>query len=97
MFSDCYDECSKAIRKIVMLDDYCIYGERENDIGMTNYNRIQQMSIDEMAEWLSDIFDCDNCTEHERLSDNLLLKDEQCDQKCVEHCKEWLMSEVKRK
>lgn len=28
MFSDCYGECSKAIKGIVMPDDFCPYGER---------------------------------------------------------------------
>ena len=30
MFSECYGECSKAIRGIVMPDDFCGLGERRD-------------------------------------------------------------------
>lgn len=78
------DECKNVIDQIVGLPK------------QTNIDRIKAMNVEEMAEWLSDMFDCNDCAEHERLSDNPLSKDERCDQKCVEHCKEWLVSEVKR-
>ena len=55
---------------------------------MTNYDRIKQMNIDEMAEWLSNAFDCNLCIENERLSDNPLLQYEKCDDNCIKHCKE---------
>lgn len=64
---------------------------------MNNYERIKNMSVEEMAEMLSEIWDCNECTEHERLSDNPLLKNENCDNKCFEHCKEWLESEAEDK
>lgn len=60
---------------------------------MNNYDRIKQMNIDEMAEWLSNTFDCNLCVENERLSDNPLLQYEKCDDNCIKHCKEWLESE----
>ena len=60
---------------------------------MTNYESIIHMSVDELAEWLSDIFDCSDCTEYQRLSDNPLLTNERCDGKCDYHCKEWLNKE----
>ena len=31
IFSDCYGECSKAIKGIVQPDDFCAYGERKED------------------------------------------------------------------
>lgn len=64
---------------------------------MNNYERIKNMSVEKMAEKLSEIWDCNDCTEHKRLSDNALLKSETCDNKCFEHCKEWLESEVEDK
>ena len=60
---------------------------------MTNYERIKQMSVEEMTKMLSGMWDCNDCTEHERLSDNPLLKNEVCDNECFEHCKEWLEKE----
>ena len=60
---------------------------------MTNYEYITYMSVDELTEWLNDIFDCSDCTEYQRLSDNPLLTNERCDGKCDYHCKEWLNKE----
>lgn len=57
---------------------------------MTNADRIRAMSDEELAEWLADMFDCHYCSEHERIGDNPLLSAEQCDQKCEQHCLEWL-------
>ena len=61
---------------------------------MTIFEHIKSMSIEQLAEYLKDGFDCCDCSEHQRLSDNPLLKDERCDQKCAKHCKEWLESEA---
>lgn len=62
----------------------------------TNADRIRAMSDEELAEWLADdSWDCHNCSEHERLSDNPLLRDERCDEKCAEHCLDWLQQPVK--
>ena len=41
-------------------------------MNMNNYERIKNMSVEEMAEKLSEIWDCNDCTEHKRLSDNAL-------------------------
>lgn len=61
------------------------------DKTMTNSDRIRAMSDEELAKCLFEIgFDCHLCSEHERLSDNPLLKHEKCDEKCTEHCLEWL-------
>lgn len=56
----------------------------------TNADRIRAMSDEELAKWLADIFDCHDCSEHERLGDNPLLSDEQRDQECEKHCLDWL-------
>jgi hypothetical protein len=57
----------------------------------TNADRIRAMSDEELAKCIYEIgFDCHLCSEHERLSDNQFLRHEKCDEKCVEHCLEWL-------
>lgn len=61
---------------------------------MTNYERIKNMSIEEMASDFADYFNCSLCSEGQRLMDNPLLKDEKCDGNCALYCKEWLESEV---
>ena len=58
---------------------------------MTNADRIRSMSDDELATHLHDIgWDCHLCAEHGRLDNEPLLRGEKCDEKCVEHCLEWL-------
>ena len=58
---------------------------------MTNADRIRSMSDDELATHLHDIgWDCHLCAEHGRLDNEPLLLGEKCDEKCVEHCLEWL-------
>lgn len=63
---------------------------------MTNADRIRAMSDEELAKCIFDIgFDCHLCSEHERLSDNPLLRHEKCDEKCTEHCLKWLQQSAK--
>ena len=58
---------------------------------ITNADRIRSMSDDELATHLHDIgWDCHLCAEHGRLDNEPLLRGEKCDEKCVEHCLEWL-------
>ena len=57
---------------------------------LTNADRVRAMSDEELAHELADIWDCHNCSEHERLDGHPLLREEQCDQKCEQHCLEWL-------
>ena len=65
--------------------------QEENDKPMTNADRIRAMTDEELAKCIFEIgFDCHLCSEHERLSDNPLLRHEKCDEKCTEHCLEWL-------
>lgn len=63
---------------------------------MTNYDNIIHKSVEELAKFLIDEtgWDCNNCSEHHRLSDSPLLRFEKCDEKCTTHCIEWLNSEV---
>ena len=50
---------------------------------MTNYDRIKAMSVEEMADFFAYMFDCNLCSEQQRLSDNPLLEDERCDNNCM--------------
>ena len=57
----------------------------------TNADRIRNMSDEELATHLHDIgWDCHLCAEHGRLDNEPLLRGKKCDEKCVEHCLEWL-------
>ena len=57
----------------------------------TNADRIRAMSDEELAKHLHDIsWDCHLCVEHKRLDNEPLLHGEKCDEKCAEHCLEWL-------
>lgn len=61
---------------------------------MNNYERIKRMSLEEMAIYFADDFHCNLCSEYKRLTDNPLTKDDNCDNQCAKHCKEWLENEV---
>ena len=57
----------------------------------TNADRIRAMSDEELANHLHNIgWDCHLCAEHKRLDNEPLLRGEKCDEKCTEHCLEWL-------
>ena len=57
----------------------------------TNADRIRSMSDEELAKHLVDIgLDCHLCAEHRRLDNEPFLRGEKCDEKCAEHCLEWL-------
>ena len=57
----------------------------------SNADRIRAMSDEELAKHLVDIgWDCHFCAEHLRLDNEPLLRGEKCDEKCAEHCLEWL-------
>lgn len=58
---------------------------------MTIYEKIKTLSLEDMAEFLTEYsFGCDMCEEDERLSDCLPTKDEHCDEQCKKHCIVWL-------
>lgn len=64
---------------------------------MTKFEKIKQMDIDEFAEYLVNIgWDCNFCSEHERLDNEPLLREEKCDEHCVKHCLEWLKMTTKK-
>ena len=57
----------------------------------TNANRFRYMSDEKLAKHLVDIgWDCHLCAEHRRLDNEPFLRGEKCDEKCAEHCLEWL-------
>lgn len=43
---------------------------------------------------LDEIKTHNECSEHHRLSDNPLLKNEKCDEMCKAHCVEWLIKNI---
>ena len=57
----------------------------------TNADRIRAMSDEELAEHIVNVgWDCHFCAEHLRLDNEPLMKEEKCDERCAEHCLEWL-------
>ena len=56
---------------------------------MTNYERIKSMSIDEMADYFNEIFDCCNCP-------NDMFLCEGNGYVCTKYIKQWLESEVEK-
>lgn len=62
----------------------------------TNADRIRAMSDEELATHLHDIgWDCHLCAEHKRLDNEPLFRGEKCDEKCADHCLEWLQQAEK--
>ena len=57
---------------------------------VTNADRIRAMSDEELAEFLECFGLCHYCAEHNRLGYMRLYADAKCDEKCVDHCLEWL-------
>lgn len=56
---------------------------------MTNYDRIKQMSVEEMAEYLSDHWSCIGCAFEKVCDDNLYRYIN-----CHKNIKQWLEQEV---
>lgn len=56
----------------------------------TNADRIRAMSDEELATFLECFGLCHYCTEHHRLGDLRVYQDEKCDERCEQHCLEWL-------
>jgi len=52
--------------------------------GMTNYDRIRNMSVEEMAEFLNDNYKCEQCDYHHKC----------CNGECIDGIKQYLESEV---
>ena len=54
---------------------------------MTNYERIKSMSVEEMADYFNEIFDCCNCP-------NDMFLCESNGNVCTKYIKQWLESEA---
>ena len=66
---------------------FCEYRRKKR----TNADRIRAMSDEELARHLHCIgWDCHLCAEHISLDNEPLLRGEKCDEKCEEHCLQWL-------
>ena len=61
----------------------------------TNADRIRAMSDEGLAKWLADMWDCCYCSEYERTGCHPLFSAEPCDQKCEQHCLDWLKQPYK--
>lgn len=90
-FNYCHN-CAKDNRTCGAFDVYgekCPMWEKRTP---TNADHIRSMTDEELAKYLEGVcaFDCHLCSEHCRLDNNPLLRGEVCDEKCVEHCLEWL-------
>ena len=68
----------------------------------TYFEMIHEMGIDELSEFLSGSkgWGCLMCSEYRKIPDGADLVDvldamrEPCDNRCAEHCKEWLLRRV---
>ena len=77
--------------KVIDSPDYDIVRDCPHFREKTNADRIRAMTDEELATHLHDSgWDCHLCAEHGRLDNEPLLRGEKCDEKCVEHCLEWL-------
>ena len=63
-------------------------------VHMTNAEKLRIMSDEELAKFLECFGLCHYCTEHHRLGDLRIYADEKYDEKCVDHCLEWLQRPV---
>lgn len=67
------------------------FSEYEYENKKTNEDIIRAMNGEELAKHLADIgWDCHLCAGNLHLENEPLLRGEKCDEKCVEHCLEWL-------
>ena len=84
------EECGKCVSAILENGEIT-EPSHWRALPQTNSDRIRAMSDEELAKHLYDIgWDCHLCAEHRRLDNAPLLRGEKCDEKCVEHCLEWL-------
>ena len=88
---DCDSKCNHAGKDRVFVCPKGVSCKVKKETPMTNADRIRAMSDEEMATHLYDIgWDCHLCADHRKLDNEPLLRGEKCDEKCVEHCLEWL-------
>ncbi len=81
------------------------HGSGVMEVPMTNFDRIKNMSIDEMAELMFKMVDCVSC-QNKLMNNGDFRGTKQCNdkdfyamcngdgRKCLEVCKKWLESEV---
>lgn len=58
----------------------------------TNYERIKNMTVEEMTEFITSIVYCGSCPMFVNCSDTITFED-----KCINILKQWLQSESKEK
>ena len=84
-------ECRARSTADLLIENGVTVQECKLGVKKTNADRIRSMSDEELATHLHDIgWDCHLCAEHGRLDNEPLLRGKKCDEKCVEHCLEWL-------
>lgn len=95
--------CEKEIQGCLYMDADCVNGSMFEPF--TNYDKIKNMSIEEMAEFMRTMLDCVSC-QNKMMNNNNPLGKEKCNdtdyfkmcdgdyKKCVAVCKKWLESEV---
>ena len=90
---DDYDEFEKKVEEARELKEHLDKVEILKDIPqiitpvkMTNYDRIKSMSVEEMAEYLSDHWSCVDCAFEKDCDDNYIS--------CHKNIKQWLEQEV---
>ena len=93
--NEVYKKCNSLVNdwceKVIDSPDPDIQRDCPHFREKTNADRIRAMSDEELATHLHDIgWDCHLCAEHGRLDNEPLLRGKKCDEKCVEHCLEWL-------
>ena len=87
---DCNECCplskeqSNAVQRVANTDNV-----------LTNADRIRSMSDEELAKWLAGMWDCCYCSEYDRTGGHPLFSAEPCDQKCEQHCFDWLKQPYK--
>lgn len=78
---------AEILTALKWLWNHVFYLANENKATMTNYEKIQQMSIEEMAEFIQTLVDCPGC-----YAFILKEKAKNCNKNCQEHFIDWLNS-----
>ena len=87
------DENSVTVQKF---EDICHTCHGSGCKPQTNADRIRAVSDEELAKYLwESCWDCHECSEYERLGGYPLFSRGHCDEKCEQHCLDWLKQPVK--
>ena len=81
------DRCVICGRDIPEGSQYCVICGKVPSKVQTNYDRIRNMTVEEMADYFNGIFDCSNCP-----NDMFLCAGK--GNVCTKYIKQWLESEV---